>query len=74
VGLANQPVIPAERLRDALATRAAALAEQGARIRAVAEGQPGVPPFVRAIFDYSLNQLDAEQAWLEAYRASLKGT
>lgn len=74
VALANQPVIPPDRLRDALATRAAALTEQVTRLRATAEAQPDAPPFVRAIFDYSLNQLDAEQAWLEAYRASLKGT
>jgi len=30
-----------------------------------------VPCFVRAIFDYSLNQLEAEQQWLSTYRAEL---
>lgn len=71
IGLANQPVISPERLRAALAQRAAALAERDAHIRRAAETQPGAPMFVRAIFDYALAQLDAEQAWLSAYRASL---
>ncbi len=71
VGLANQPVIPPERLRAALAHRAAALAERVAVIRRAADAQPHVPCFVRAIFDYSLNQLEAEQQWLSTYRAEL---
>lgn len=66
VGLANQPVIPPERLRAALARRAEALAERIAEVRAAAP--PDAPDFVRAIFDYSLHQLEAEQAWLATYR------
>ncbi|MFC4851964.1 PadR family transcriptional regulator [Actinophytocola glycyrrhizae] len=69
VGLANQPVIPPDRLRAALARRAEALAERVAAIRAAAP--PDAPPFVRAIFDHSLTQLEAEQAWLAAYRRDL---
>lgn len=72
VGLANQPVIPPDRLRDALAARARALDEQIARVRAAA--QPGMPPFVRAIFDYSLGLLEAERSWLSDYRTSLEGS
>jgi DNA-binding PadR family transcriptional regulator len=71
VGLANQPLIPPDRLRSALATRADALAAQTAAVRHAADAQRDAPDFVRALFDYSLNQLDAEQAWLSAYRASL---
>ena len=67
VGLANQPVIPPERLRAALARRAEALTAKIAEVRATAARQE-VPPFVRAIFDYSLNQLEAEQRWLAAYQ------
>lgn len=74
VGLANQPVIPPDRLRDALAARARALEGQIARVRAAAEAQPGMPPFVRAIFDYSLGLLEAERDWLSDYRASLEGS
>ncbi|WP_447007917.1 PadR family transcriptional regulator [Saccharothrix isguenensis] len=66
VGLANQPVIPTERLRAALDRRAEALAERIAAVRAAAP--PEAPHFARAIFDYSLRQLEAEQAWLAAYR------
>ncbi|MEV4003419.1 PadR family transcriptional regulator [Actinomadura sp. NPDC049753] len=70
VGLANQPVIPPERLRDALDRRAAALAEKAATIRAARDAQPDVPDFVRATFDYALGQLAAEQRWLAEYRAA----
>jgi DNA-binding PadR family transcriptional regulator len=71
VGLANQPVIPADRLRAALDARATALDEQLTRVRAAARSQLGAPPFVRAIFDHSLRLLDAERAWLDTYRESL---
>lgn len=71
VGLANQPVVPADRLRAALDARATALDEQLARVRAAAQAQLGAPPFVRAIFDHSLRLLDAERAWLDTYRESL---
>jgi DNA-binding PadR family transcriptional regulator len=71
VGLANQPVIPPERLRAALDRRAADLTEKIATIGAAREAQPDVPGFVRAIFDYALGQLAAEQQWLAAYRAEL---
>ncbi|WP_033440614.1 PadR family transcriptional regulator [Saccharothrix sp. NRRL B-16314] len=66
VGLANQPVVPPERLRAALARRAEALADRIAAVRAAAP--PDAPDFVRAIFDYSLHQLEAEQTWLATYR------
>ena len=71
IGLANRPAIPTERFHAALAQRAQALAERVAIIRHTADAQPGAPEFARAIFDYTLNQLNAEQAWLSAYRASL---
>ena len=70
VGLANQPVVPPARLRAALDHRAQALADKIAEIRAAADRQ-AVPPFVRAIFDYSLGQLEAEQQWLTRYRGEL---
>ncbi|TDV43616.1 PadR family transcriptional regulator [Actinophytocola oryzae] len=70
VGLANQPTIPAARLHDALARRAEALADKITEVRAAA-ARERVPPFVRAIFDYSLTQLEAEQRWLAAYRGEL---
>ncbi len=69
VGLANQPVIPPDRLRAALDRRAEALADRVDAVRAAQ--QPHAPDFVRAIFDYSLDQLRAEQAWLTAYRESI---
>jgi DNA-binding PadR family transcriptional regulator len=68
VGLANQPVIPPERLQAALARRAEALAVKVAEVRAAAPVD--APDFVHAIFDYSLHQLEAEQAWLATYRGA----
>jgi DNA-binding PadR family transcriptional regulator len=70
VGLANQPLIPPERLRRALGRRAEALTDKITQVRAAAARQD-LPPFVRAIFDYSLTQLEAEQAWLAHYRGEL---
>ena len=69
VGLANQPVVPPERLRAALARRADSLAERERQVRAAVPRD--APPFVRAIFDHSLAQLRAEQAWLAGYREEL---
>ncbi|MGW4115116.1 PadR family transcriptional regulator [Actinosynnema sp. NPDC004786] len=71
VGLANQPVIPPERLRAALDRRAAALTAKIAELRAAVAAQPHAPRFARAIFDYSLAQLEAERRWLSAYRTEL---
>ncbi|MDT0346469.1 PadR family transcriptional regulator [Streptomyces litchfieldiae] len=71
VGLANQPVIPPERLRAALDRRAAALTAKIAAIGAARDAQGDLPGFVRAIFDYTLAQLTAEQQWLANYRAEL---
>jgi len=67
VGLANQPVLPPRKLRAALTRRAAALADKIAEVRRAADAEAGAPDFVRAIFDYSLGQLEAEQRWLAAY-------
>lgn len=72
VGLANQPVIPRDRLLRALEQRAEALAERIAVVLQTAEAQPDMPDFVRAIFDYSLAQLVAEETWLVAYRSTVE--
>ncbi|MDT7804372.1 MAG: hypothetical protein QOI78_7805 [Actinomycetota bacterium] len=63
-GLANSPLLPPERLASALAKRAEAVDARLAEVRRAAAAQPYAPPFVRAIFDYSITQLEAEGAWL----------
>ncbi|UOX90190.1 PadR family transcriptional regulator [Amycolatopsis sp. FBCC-B4732] len=65
VGLANSPVVAPDRLAAALARRAEAVGERLAEVRRAAAARPDAPPFVRAIFDYSIAQLEAEAAWLE---------
>ncbi|MFI9007686.1 PadR family transcriptional regulator [Actinosynnema sp. NPDC053489] len=71
VGLANQPAVPPDRLRAALAHRADAVTAKIAELRATRAAQPHAPRFALAILDHSLSQLDAEQRWLAAYRAEL---
>ncbi|WP_073810546.1 PadR family transcriptional regulator [Kitasatospora sp. CB01950] len=71
VGLANRPAVDHDRLLDALERRARALAERIAEVTRAEAAGPAAPEFVRAIFDHSLSQLRAEQAWLDRYRASL---
>lgn len=73
VGLANQPAVPAGRLEIALAQRARALTEQVKAVREAADAQTGSPVFVRAIFDYTFGQLEAEQNWLTHYRTKPAG-
>lgn len=63
VGLANSPAIPPARLAAALARRAEAVEDRLAEVRRAAAGE--APPFVRAIFGYSITQLEAEAAWLK---------
>ncbi|KDN24179.1 PadR family transcriptional regulator [Amycolatopsis rifamycinica] len=65
VGLANSPAVPPERLAAALARRAEAVGERLAEVRRAAAAQEDAPAFVRAIFDYSIAQLEAEARWLE---------
>jgi DNA-binding PadR family transcriptional regulator len=72
VGLANQPAIGRQQLLDALDRRSRALAERVDHVRRAASAQPDAPEFVRGIFDHSLGQLAAEQAWLTRYRSSLE--
>ncbi|MFE9746754.1 PadR family transcriptional regulator [Saccharothrix saharensis] len=74
VGLANEPVIPPDRLRAALDRRAHSVAAKIAELRAATAAQPHAPRFAHAIFDYSLAQLEAEQRWLSAYRAEVTAT
>ncbi|WP_072482319.1 helix-turn-helix transcriptional regulator [Amycolatopsis australiensis] len=61
VGLAN---CPPERLPAALARRAEAVRDRLAEVRRAAAAQAGAPPVVRAIFEYSIAQLEAEAQWL----------
>ena len=67
VGLANEPAIPPRRLVAALRARRFAIDRRVQSVREAAARQPDVPEFVRAIFDYSQGQLDAERRWLDDY-------
>lgn len=73
VGLANQPAVDHERVLNALDRRAQALAARIEHVRRAGSEDQNLPDFVRALFDYSLSQLSAEQAWLTRYRSSMGG-
>ncbi|MGW4380591.1 GyrI-like domain-containing protein [Kitasatospora sp. NPDC004531] len=73
VGLANQPAVGHEQLLDALERRSRALAERFEQVARAERAGADAPEFVHAIFDYTIGQLRAEQAWLDHYRASLSG-
>lgn len=72
VALANQPAITPDRLDTALKLRATALAERVEAVHEAADAHKDAPKFVRAIFDYSIGQLTAEQAWLTNYRTETR--
>ncbi len=72
LGLANQPAVPPQRFKAALRARGRELAEKVAQVRAAQRAQADAPDFVRAIFDFSVSQLAAEQRWLEGYRRQVE--
>jgi DNA-binding PadR family transcriptional regulator len=75
VGLANSPFLPGQRdVVDALRERGTRVAERLAVIQAARAAQDPVADFVAAIFDYSTNQLRAEQDWIATTMGNLERT
>ena len=72
VGLANWPALPSEIATTALDERSAALAAELTRLRQKRDAGEPLPPFVVALFDYSLTMIEAERAWLEKARTTLE--
>ncbi len=64
LGLANWPALPPAAARAALAARAKALAVKLTELERNRASQEALPPFVAAMFDYSVAMIEAERQWL----------
>jgi DNA-binding PadR family transcriptional regulator len=73
VGLANWPALDPRKAIEALRCRLAAVQEEHRRLAAVRDAQRPLPPFVEAMFDYTLARLDAELGWAERAARMLGG-
>jgi DNA-binding PadR family transcriptional regulator len=74
VGLANWPALAPGAATTALDERNATLSAELTRLREKRAAGELLPPFVAAMFDYSLAMIEAECAWLEKARKTLEET
>lgn len=65
LGLSNLPAIPQAQVQPALQQYRATLEGRRAAVEAKWNAQRPLPPFVDAVFDYSLTMIQAELAWVE---------
>ncbi|MBM3144584.1 MAG: PadR family transcriptional regulator [Chloroflexi bacterium] len=67
LGLSNLPIIPKEQALEALDAYADCLVERREHLlQRVAEQRP-LPPFVEAMFDYSITLVEAELDWMRKF-------
>lgn len=71
LGLANQPVLDPAEAVAALNVYRDVLQERQTQLEAATLTPPDAPPFVTAMFDYSLALLRAELEWITGYLAQL---
>jgi DNA-binding PadR family transcriptional regulator len=75
VAFANQPAIGSQATVDALIERRGRIiVERRHSIESARSTQAVAPPFVRAIFDYSLCLLEAEEHWIDRTITLLEAT
>jgi DNA-binding PadR family transcriptional regulator len=72
LGLANLPVVSRQGAIKALAEHCQALEAQQNHLCERLEEQRPLPPFVEAMFDYSLKMLESELLWLRNYQRDLE--
>jgi DNA-binding PadR family transcriptional regulator len=72
LGLGNLPVLPPEQALAALEQYRAGLAERLAAMEASRAAQQPLPYFVDAMFGYSKALIQAEQAWVEGFVATVQ--
>jgi DNA-binding PadR family transcriptional regulator len=65
VGMIHLPALSRDQTLDALRLRQAALAEEIKRLEDIHFSQQPLPDHVDLVFDYSLDQLKAEDSWIE---------
>lgn len=67
LGMSNLPGLPRNQATEALKTYSEALADRKGELVYKVEQQSPMPGFVEAMFDYSLNLIEAEIAWVEKF-------
>jgi DNA-binding PadR family transcriptional regulator len=67
MGLAALPAFNPEEVEGALTNYLAALEKEISRLKNRMAAQEPIPPFVEAMFSYSLSQIKAEQDWVSNY-------
>ena len=65
LGMLHWSVLTRAQALDALQARKHAMEQERERIKDIQFSQQPLPDFVDAVFDFSIGQLDAEQAWIE---------
>ncbi len=74
LGLSNLPILAPEQVSEALAAYQQQLEERRARLLAQVDAQNPLPFFVQAMFDYSIQMIVAEIAWIIEFRKHLEAT
>ncbi len=67
LGLANLPTVSRREARQALQRYRQLLQERQAHLGSVLQSMKGAPPFVEAMFDYSLTMVAAELQWADRF-------
>jgi hypothetical protein len=67
LGLSNFPIVPREQVLAALNTYASQIKERLTHMLGQADAQQPLPPFIRAMFDYSQVLAEAELNWMRKF-------
>ncbi len=67
LGMSNLPGLPRDQVLKALDSYCEALVERKVELVERVEQQSPMPGYIDAMFDYSLNLIEAEKAWVEKF-------
>jgi hypothetical protein len=72
LGLSNLPIVPREGALEALDAHMGQLEERWQQLVKRVEEQRPLPPFVEAMFDYSLTLVEAELNWMRKFKREME--
>jgi DNA-binding PadR family transcriptional regulator len=72
LGLSNLPIVPREGALEALDAHMGQLEERWQHLVKRVEEQRPLPPFVEAMFDYSLTLVEAELNWMRKFKREME--
>jgi len=72
LGLSNLPIVPRERAVGAVDEYMQRLEERRGELLQRTEEQRPLPPFVEAMFDYSLTLIEAELNWMRKFKREME--